>query len=1295
MSPSRLLCMFRITVSLAALASLVLHAGCATPATETLGQRVARAKPGETVLLPPGVFEGGVTLPAGVSLKGAGWAQTIIDASSCDYGLLLTGAQASQVSDLTVRGAREANIRIESAQDPAVRRVRATGARFGLTCKDATRTRIENMIVDGNQYGLLLAGGKGCSVVNCTIARNAMMGVSIPSGQSTVLFNNLIADDETGVYVGARNLDLTIDRNVYACPLTGRLEGQTSRGKLGSWQALTGQDRHSVQMPVSFRNGDAADYHPTNVLAWALDRAATSDWGVPKLEKVPAPETDIDGRPRSGAPDCGAYETVVDPPRPPDIHIELQTTAPAKSAGWFTKDGREIAYLFQNLPLPKGHYAIWLPSRDFAGEPIIADDYYQIRVVEADLQWDYLGWIGDNGEAGPASRTAPLQCEAVAFGPEGQLAVGQGSSADGTNVRCYDSLRGKLRWTFAGACDMRGLAFADDGALYVLRFDARGSKALVLSRLDGRTGKPIPWKSGKLGQNDLKLKTGQGLAALGGRLYLADTEGDAVRFGSAEEGVLDGSISVEKPSSPCADAKAGLLWVISAGKDVVAIDKDGAVQARVSPVDEPMALAARDNVLAIASRATGKVHIFDAEAIKHPRAKRTLGKGDGPFGPWAPDRFLFQAAPGSRVTPTLAIHGTGDVAVAESNRLLVFDGQGKCRWFTFGTAGDPTPSHPNPRRVYDGNAWVSYVLDEPNGTWAPEGYWQAPTSAVLGTATNVTFYGDFAVGDKVFGVSSAEIPGQGPSLVLMRFEGYRQKLVSLFWYDAAQKAIVQRRDTNKDGELDGQDEAMPLIDDKAQPLNMEFDFRFAEVLPSGDIFSHAPDGGGSYAYFWRFSGLDRDEVPHYQVDTRRFAREREGLPSPYSHKRDKSASFCDGALDLMDGQAVVGVRSSASLSNTGAAGNVPQDVAAYDAQGQLRWFLPLPEFNGFYLSETVKGFTVAAAYATHDFAIFNKDGLVVGVHGPDAAARHVPYWLNHAEAIRASAGATGNIQLFTADALSGRTHWWRIAGSEKIRSHFDWLKIPKEKALALASLPEPAPLTVPRPAPRTIRIPRLAAPLPIDGDIQKWRAAGVAPQLILSPDSATGPVQGPADASALVRLAYEGTNLYVQVLQFDDAVCFDGSERGRQDCFELCVNGACAGFRFDVTQTRGDPPFVRRQRLGADLSATLDARHAPCTIRVLDNATDVAERKVFEAVYGVDMSKCKVIVYEFKLPMDEVTYAGAVKDLVPLKPGATFWLGVAIDDADVPAADDAVQLVAPATCTCVLAKEYGVEATLE
>ena len=190
-------------------------------------------------------------------------------------------------------------------------------------------------------------------------------------------------------------------------------------------------------------------------------------------------------------------------------------------------------------------------------------------------------------------------------------------------------------------------------------------------------------------------------------------------------------------------------------------------------------------------------------------------------------------------------------------------------------------------------------------------------------------------------------------------------------------------------------------------------------------------------------------------------------------------------------------------------------------------------------------------------------------------------------------------------------------------------------------------------------------------------------------------MQGPADASALVRLAYEGTNLYVQVLQFDDAVCFDGSERGRQDCFELCVNGACAGFRFDVTQTRGDPPFVRRQRLGADLSATLDARHAPCTIRVLDNATDVAERKVFEAVYGVDMSKCKVIVYEFKLPMDEVTYAGAVKDLVPLKPGATFWLGVAIDDADVPAADDAVQLVAPATCTCVLAKEYGVEATLE
>jgi hypothetical protein len=100
-------------------------------------------------------------------------------------------------------------------------------------------------------------------------------------------------------------------------------------------------------------------------------------------------------------------------------------------------------------------------------------------------------------------------------------------------------------------------------------------------------------------------------------------------------------------------------------------------------------------------------------------------------------------------------------------------------------------------------------------------------------------------------------------------------------------------------------------------------------------------------------------------------------------------------------------------------------------------------------------------------------------------------------------------------------------------------------------------------------------------------------------------------------------------------------------------------------------------------------------IEVLDNARDVSERKLLETAYGVDMTNAKVIVTEFKLPIDAATYATILptkyldteKDAFPMGPGCSFAIGFMIDDNDEPGTDVQRYMVWPASYSSVSPKE--------
>ena len=139
----------------------------------------------------------------------------------------------------------------------------------------------------------------------------------------------------------------------------------------------------------------------------------------------------------------------------------------------------------------------------------------------------------------------------------------------------------------------------------------------------------------------------------------------------------------------------------------------------------------------------------------------------------------------------------------------------------------------------------------------------------------------------------------------------------------------------------------------------------------------------------------------------------------------------------------------------------------------------------------------------------------------------------------------------------------------------------------------------------------------------------------------------------------------------------------------MMINGFFPdGFQFCVGKFSADGgPIWRRRFYAPKLALKIPAEVAPRVVKVLDNAEAVPERKLVEAATGEDLSQAKVIVTEFKLPIDSRTWAGSEKDLFPVESGKGFWLGFMLDDNDRPGVDMQKFEVWPASFSTFSIKE--------
>ncbi len=1084
--------------------------------TEQLTMALTKAAPGATVQLAPGTYTGALTIPAGVALRGAGYGKTIIDVAGADNGITLAGDKAS-LAGVTVISRGGNAVFACGMKDIGFSGLLIRGGAVGIRLQKVTGVRMDNCIVDGSLTGIACDAVAGAGIVNNSFTHTDTVGLSLNRMSDSAVFNNIVNHAGVAISVSAPGAGLHVDHNLYVALYTGKFNDQAARISLGPWRDVSGGlDALSVCLPVRFRDAAAGDYQPVSALDWNPGVITTAGWGVPQLGAIKAPARDVAGAPRPARPGVGAREGAKLPAVTPDGTFTVAQDDGTKSAGVFTKNGAAVRYLFHDLPLAKGTYGFVLPSRSEMGAAIVAGNY-ELRLVESNLRISYRMLTGNNG-MGPGVDSDRDGLTRVGFAPDGHLVFGGGWSERNENLRAKNLATGKAEWSLPGGAQTLGLCRGTDGLLYAL---LQSNPSPVLIRLD-QQGKLKIWPAEEMKMMRMLVQEGvatglrlpvsvpnpSGLAELAGTLYLPSRDGQVYRFPIAT-GVLEPAFQADHPCQPFADRKRNLLWMLcgapgTEGAVISAFTPAGEVKYTLKAVAHPLGLAMNGDTLAIADYDAGKVRFFDIHDPAAPVEKRALGRGDGPDGPIVPDRFWFQK--GVYTHPHEVIMDLDDAGrlalLDDESRPEAFAADGASLYMGVAQFGNAPywarfPGEDNISRFFDSGARISWTVDAVNGTWAPEAYWGRPELNLIGGNATCGF---FKYAGKVYGIMNYTMPDGNPKrsgYLFLRYDNYVGKIVAFYCDNGA--GLVVRRDVNGDGVITTADgEGTPVLDAAGKRLHSgEAMGRFARFEANGNIRSETNQ-------LWVFQGVDANGYPIYDFPAGPVCPyDARALVSPYTFGTKNpprpyslSDTACDG--DLLVGMGCWDSPHGTGLSNSGCV-----DVARFRKDGSLRWYLPLNDFGPIQgVNQVTPGFILTCWGHQAEWIGMDDDGLSLGHLGFPAEGKWGGYWLDHPDHWRLFQGNDHHLHIMAGDYSNSGCHWLSLRNYDNYRKKAFSFTVSDARAAALAALPPVTTfLQATSEKPHCV-VKKLPAPMPIDGDLEKWRQLGWAPQIIVTP--ATG-----------------------------------------------------------------------------------------------------------------------------------------------------------------------------------------------
>jgi len=1261
-----------------------------------LSAALSKAAAGTTVQLAPGSYAGSVTVPAGVTLRGAGHDKTFLEAG--DAAGITLGGDAASVAGLSVAARTAPGILARGAKDVVLSGVVVRGGPVGIQFQEVAGVRIENCVVDGSLTGIALDHVTAATIVNNTVTRADTTGIALADVAGSALFNNAVVNAGVGIAIARPGAGLRVDHNLYIATATGKYGDEMSRVSLAPWRDVSGGlDAASVALPCEFRDAAKGDYTPVSKLDWNPGVPTTAGWGVATFGDAKAPATDMAGVARPASPGLGAREAAAT-----KVATDGEFTVPdgegaagefTTSAGVFKPDGTAVRYLFRDLPLRPGTYGFVLPSRGEVGQPIEAGKY-EVRLARSNLRWKYRMLTANNGVGNQHGEFDKENTCALAFGPDDSLIIGCGWSEHHENVASKDLKTGKPRWVFPGADKPLGIARGGDGLVYVLR------EASII-RFDPE-GRLVAWPSGGVKQT-VAIPKANGIAELDGILYVTTSEGDVVRI-PVKTGKQEPAFKVKNPLSPVADRGRKLIWMVGGGEGakggtVTAYTPAGEAKHAVKQVANPLAVAVAGDRLAIADSDAGKVLFFDIKNPAAPVAKGAIGRGDGPLGPIAADRFWFQKASAGPVV--MDLDETGRLAILDGmNRPIVFGADGKSMSMGLAAFGNGPVwnNFPSDKDGVTTFFWpfpaFSWTIDAAKGTWSPGAHWGGISS------------GMFEHKGRIYGAGGAKFPDAAKKdrvgTMIVRYDDYAPKPLA-FYYGNPTNQLMVVHDENNDGVIDAKDgDGTAVLDPAGKPVGTAgLTDRFMAYERNGDIRSGRR---------WVFKGVDAKGLPIYEFpDAIGYPIDTAKMASPYSFETmfkrpdrshpvqnvgrySESVVATDG--DLVTGMSLYDSPHGMGLSNSGCI-----DLARFRKDGSLRWYLAMNDYGPIQgVKQLTPGFILTSWGHQCEWIGLDDDGLSLGHLGFPEEAHWSGYWIDHPPHYCMFKGNDGRLHVLAGDYSVSGWHWLTLENYDTAKKAKFPFTVAPARAKALAAEPPRTAFLMTRSGKPSVVIKKLAQPLPIDGDLEKWRKLGLSPQAVVTPATGSRDIKTAGDCSGVIRMAYHGRDLYVQLLRFDDVVMYDPTLGTHvQDTFEMMVNGFHTGFQFCIGKFAADgSAAVRRKRFYAnDLTMDYPADVVPRVVKVLDDAKSVPERKLVESATGEDLSSAKVIVIEFKLPIDERVWLKDEKSVFPVESGKGFWLGFMIDDNDLPGAGLQKTETWPSGYGTFAPKEDGVWVTFE
>ena len=570
--------------------------------------------------------------------------------------------------------------------------------------------------------------------------------------------------------------------------------------------------------------------------------------------------------------------------------------------------------------------------------------------------------------------------------------------------------------------------------------------------------------------------------------------------------------------------------MISGKEKLLALDpKTGAVKFTATPVNGPRVISVNNGRMAVLSPVTGKIHLFDCSDPAHLQPLRTIGSGDGPYGPMRRDRFWFQQANNRTREPKMwvALNSKEEAMVVDSQRISFWTADGKLKrqgmgfWgqhILYGKfAGDTNV------RMWGIGGDYSMKMDSKHGQWAPDTYWQLPVLNYFGRSP----MGFFTVQGRNFAAYVVKGLGSntttyGKGFAIVEFTGFVGTARTVY-IQVNKQSLVMLHDSNHDGVIDDKDTAEPVLNAAGTQMKGIPYSRYDTLDQQGNISLPGNGGKASMGTVINFGGFDADGNPVYDwahpASIPGVVKTDLTLTSPYDYKTAEilNKGMISQTPPLSDGGYAAGVNLKTS-GGTGLANGANTDIAGFGKDGTLRWFARFNFCQGTEGVQTIPqyGMVMGMDSGQCNYMVLDEDGLGLGMLGMPKEAHWSGMNSDHAQQQQAWVGNDGQPYYVLGDYVVNGYHWFRILGTESIQRSRVPVTLGAERAAALAALPVVLPEPPPAPPTPKITIHKLAQPLPIDGELQKSRDAGIQPAAIVTPETGTAdlPARGTAAPSS-------------------------------------------------------------------------------------------------------------------------------------------------------------------------------------